>query len=74
MSDNENDNKAPEQTMDFFKYMDETIKREEAKRAIVFPTDAKPESKEPLTDNREYYRRYGHRATERMWIGPRRYR
>jgi hypothetical protein len=64
------ENELPEVAMDFFKHMDETIRREEAKKAVVLPTQA---SKEPYNPNREYQRRYGHRIADRMWIGPRRY-
>lgn len=57
--------------MDFFKYMDETIKREESRKAVVLPTtDSK---NQPYNPNREYQNRYAHRVGDRMWIGPRRY-
>jgi hypothetical protein len=59
-----------EQQIDFFKFMDETIKREEAKKKIVLPVG---EQKEPYNPNREYQNRYSHRIYDRMWIGPRRY-
>jgi hypothetical protein len=72
MSDNNNENKAPEGTMDFFKHMDETIRREEAKKAVVLPMSPTA-PKEPYNPNREYQRRYSHRIADRMWIGPRRY-
>lgn len=66
----DNNNKAPTGELDFFKFMDETIRQEEAKKAIVLPNQA---SKEPYNPNREYQRRYSHRIADRMWIGPRRY-
>lgn len=56
--------------MDFFKFMDDTIKREEAKKNIVLPTG---EQKEPYNPNREYQKLYSHRVYDRMWIGNRRY-
>jgi hypothetical protein len=59
-----------EQQMDFFKFMDDTIKREEAKKNIVLPTG---EQKEPYNPNREYQKLYSHRVYDRMWIGNRRY-
>lgn len=60
-----------ETQMDFFKYMDETIKREEAKKRVVLPFGN--EKKEPYNANREYQNKYSHRIYDRMWIGPRRY-
>lgn len=65
----ENPYEAP---MDFFKYMDDTIKREEAKKNTVLPTNT-PSPKETYNPNREYQNRYSHRVSDRMWIGPRRY-
>jgi hypothetical protein len=56
--------------MDFFKHMDETIRREEAKKTIVLPTSKDPQ---PYNPNREYQERYSHRVFDRMWIGQRRY-
>jgi len=52
--------------MDFFRHMDEILKKEAAKKVVV----TKPE----LTPNQEYQRRYGRSVTDRIWIGPQRYR
>jgi hypothetical protein len=60
-----------EQQMDFFKFMDETIKREEAKKKVVLPMGDNPD--QPYNANREYQNRYAHRVYDRFWLGPRRY-
>jgi len=62
-----NPNDAP---LDFFKFMDDTIKREEEKNKVVLPG---PTTKESYNPNREYQNRYSHRVFDRMWIGPKRY-
>lgn len=59
-----------ETQMDFFKFMDDTIKREAEKNKIVLPM---ANNKEPYNPNREYQERYSHRVYDRFWIGPRRY-
>lgn len=58
------------QQMDFFKFMDETIKQEESKRKVVL---AMGKEELPFNANREYQNRYAHRVYDRCWIGPRRY-
>jgi hypothetical protein len=60
-----------EVALDFFKYMDDTIKREDAKKNTVLPSTTN--NKEVFNPNREYQNRYSHRVNDRMWIGPRRY-
>lgn len=75
----EKDNEIPDVELDFFEFMNETIKREAARKVIlpkaVDPNVAPPppSPKEPYNPNREYQRRYAHKSTERFWIGPRRY-
>lgn len=61
-----------EPQMDFFKFMDETIKREEAKKKVVLPMGTNQQT-EPYNANREYQNRYAHRVYDRIWLGPRRY-
>jgi len=61
-----------EPQMDFFKFMDETIKREEAKKKVVLPMGTNQQA-EPYNANREYQNRYAHRVYDRIWLGPRRY-
>lgn len=65
----EKDNKPTEEpVMDFFKHMDDIIKKEAAR-------DAAKKAPEPdLTPNQEYQRRYGRSVSDRVWIGPQRYR
>jgi len=70
---NEYENELPDVAMDFFKHMDETIKREEAKKAVILPNAGKEDPRAPYNANKEYQRRYAHRALDRVWIGPRRY-
>lgn len=69
--DNNNENPNPEVPMDFFKFMDDTIKREAAKTAVTL--NRGPEVQEQATLAREHQKRFGHRVGDRMWIGPRRY-
>lgn len=61
-----------EPQIDFFKFMDETIKREEAKQKMILPL-GKDDPKEPYNPNREYQKRYAHRVVDRIWLGPKRY-
>lgn len=62
-----------EPQMDFFKFMDETIKREEAKQKVVLSMTNNNQSEQPYNANREYQNRYAHRVYDRIWLGPRRY-
>lgn len=56
--------------MDFSKFLESTLKHEEAKKATVLPTGTNAGEKSP---NQEYRERYSNHAVDRFWIGPRRY-
>jgi hypothetical protein len=66
------DNSNPLDTpLDFSKFLEATLKHEQAKKAVVLPgPQSGAEAKSP---NQEYRERYGNHAVDRFWIGPRRY-
>lgn len=57
----------PEVPMDFSKFVQDTMKREAARKLPQF-------NKEEFNPNREYMKRYYEGATGRLWIGKPRYR
>lgn len=83
MSDNNRNNNEKqlneENQLDFFKFMDETIRKESIKSSIKFDNNLTHSSLNGVQKNqqenlnKEYYRRYGSTFQDRMWIGKRRY-
>ena len=60
-----------EKPLDFFKFIDDTIKREEVRNKRILSLGNQQE--DPLTPNQRYYQKYGGEAQDRVWFGPRRY-
>jgi hypothetical protein len=66
---NDHENELPDVQLDFFKHMDEIVKREAQKQK-----QQEAMKKQELTPNQEYQRRYSRAPHDRFWIGPQRYR
>lgn len=62
---------AKEETYDFFKFMDDTIKREAEKKKLVL--DFNTPTPEQQTANRQQLAKFSGNVYERMWLGKRRY-
>lgn len=71
MNDDSQENEVLSEELDFFKQMDEIVKAEAQKKKVILH---QPPSKEELTPNREYQRRYSRSPHDHTWIGPQRYR
>lgn len=62
------DNNDPfDAPLDFSKFLESTLKHEQAKKAIVVSGEGEK------TPNQEYRERYSNHAVDRFWMGPRRY-
>ncbi len=67
---NQDNNNPLDTPMDFSKFLEATLKHEQAKKAIVLSNESTQGEKSP---NQEYRERYSNHAIDRTWIGPRRY-